>query len=66
MPELILPKDHISMSSTTDLNDICAPLFRYTHIDTFAYFKAYPDNSLFPMERCDVQVAPLIVAIPVL
>ena len=50
MPDIILPKDHISITSASDLTDICAPLFRYTDIDAFGYFKAYPDNSLIALD----------------
>jgi DNA-binding CsgD family transcriptional regulator len=43
--DLIVPKDHISITSVNDVNAICAPLFQNTDIDSFGYNRIFSDNS---------------------
>ncbi|MCK4608138.1 MAG: helix-turn-helix transcriptional regulator [Gammaproteobacteria bacterium] len=45
--ELIVPKNHISISSVVDINEICQPLFQHTDINFFLYGRIYNDDSAF-------------------
>lgn len=45
MDTFILPKNHIVLTSSNEVGQICAPLKRHFGISNFSYLKIYPDMS---------------------
>ncbi|MCK4608137.1 MAG: hypothetical protein KAT71_01535 [Gammaproteobacteria bacterium] len=44
--ELIVPKNHIALTSVNDIDTICQPLFQNTNIDFLWYGKYYQDGTV--------------------
>lgn len=49
MDTKILPKDHYSLSTFADVNEICRPFFQKTGLNVFIYGRHYKDGSFYSL-----------------